>query len=129
MIVFAIPPRAVMLVVIPGVALLTLNLAWLGLVLAIFSSRFRDVPIMIGTLLQVGIFATPIMWPASVLGPNHFIADLNPVYHLIELVRAPLLNELPAALSWQVGAGLAIGGWLLAALCFRMASGRIVYWL
>jgi ABC-type polysaccharide/polyol phosphate export permease len=122
-------PGLAALMAIPGVVIIGLNLAWVGLVLAVLNTRFRDVVQMVETLLQIAVFATPIMWPVSALGERTFIADINPIYHLIELVRAPLLGQAPEALSWIVAIAVAAVGCLLAALLLRRVEQRIVYWL
>ncbi len=126
---FALKPTAAILLALPGLFLVCVNLAWLELVLAILSTRFRDVPLIVATLVQVTIFATPIMWPVETLGDRRFIADVNPMYHLIELVRAPLLGTTPAPLSWMVAAGMAVAGWIVALAMFNRVRRSIVYWL
>jgi len=127
--VFALKPNLAILLALPGLVLLCVNLAWLELVLAILSTRFRDVPLIVGTMVQVTLFATPIMWPIETLGDHRFIADVNPVYHLIDLVRAPLLGATPEALSWIVAASMAVVGWLVALALFNRVSRAIVFWL
>jgi ABC-type polysaccharide/polyol phosphate export permease len=122
-------PTPYALMAIPGVLIIGLNLMWVGVILAILNTRFRDVSQMVETALQIAVFATPIMWPVSALGERKFVADVNPIYHLIELVRAPLLGEAPNALSWLVALGSAGVGLLLAALLLRRVERRIVYWL
>ena len=128
-IIFSVEPKLSMLLALPGLALVFINQVWLGLVVAILSTRFRDVPQIVQTALQVAVFATPIMWPVSTLGSRTIIADVNPAYHLIELVRAPLTGGVPALVSWAVAIGMAVIGLLLAAALLRRASRRIVYWL
>jgi ABC-type polysaccharide/polyol phosphate export permease len=122
-------PGAAALLALPGIIVISLNLVWVGLVLAVLNTRFRDVSQMVETLLQIAVFATPIMWPVSALGERMFIADINPIYHLIELVRAPLLGQAPEPLSWIVALAAAAAGSLLAALLLRRVERRIVYWL
>jgi ABC-type polysaccharide/polyol phosphate export permease len=121
--------QPVALLALPGILILSLNLVWVGLFLAVFNARFRDVSLMVETLLQIAVFATPIMWPVSALGARGFVADLNPIYHLIELVRAPLLGHAPAILSWIVTFAAAAFGLLLSAFLLRRVERRIVYWL
>jgi ABC-type polysaccharide/polyol phosphate export permease len=128
-IIFGIVPQLTTLLVIPGLALVYVNQIWVGMVVAILSTRFRDVPQIIATLVQIAMFGTPIMWPVSALGEHTLIADINPLHHLIDLVRAPLLGGQPSALSWMVSAGLAVFGSVIAALLMRRASHRLVYWL
>jgi ABC-type polysaccharide/polyol phosphate export permease len=122
-------PGATALLAIAGLAVISLNLVWIGIVLAVLNTRFRDVAQLVETVLQIAVFATPIMWPVSALGERTFIADVNPIYHLLELVRAPLQGEVPSALSWIVSLAAAVAGLLLAALLLRRVERRIVYWL
>ena len=69
------------------------------------------------------------MWPVSTLGDNTLIADVNPLYHWIQLIRAPLTTGAPATVSWLVAIGSAVLGTLVASLLLRRKSRRIVYWL
>ena len=55
-------------VVIPGFALLAINGLWISILLGLVSTRFRDVPPIVGSFLQVLFFMTPIIWPAEMLG-------------------------------------------------------------
>lgn len=57
------------------------------------------------------------------------IAEINPFYHLIELVRAPLLGSAPDPLSWFVVSAMCVGGFALAALVVTRAHRRLVHWL
>jgi ABC-type polysaccharide/polyol phosphate export permease len=102
---------------------------WVGIVFAVLNARFRDVSQLVETALQITVFATPIMWPISAIGDRRYIADVNPMYHLIELARAPLLGAAPSALSWGVALAAAVAGLLLAVLLLRRVERRIVYWL
>lgn len=127
--IFGEKPSVVMLLAVPGLALVYLNLLWLGFVLAILSTRFRDVPLIVSSLLQLFFFGSPILWPASTVGDHSIVVEANPVYHLVEIVRAPLLGAAPTGLSWCVSLGLVLPGSLAAIALFRRASRRIVYWL
>ncbi len=115
--------------VVPGLILLLANLSWVALTLAIVAARFRDITQIVVTLTQIMLFATPIMWPVSTLGGSTWIAEINPLYHLIELVRAPLLGSAPAPLSWAVAIGMFVAGLALALLLLKRASRRIVFWV
>ena len=119
----------VMLLAIPGLVLLCLNGIWVGLVVAILSARFRDVPQIVTNVLQIVFFSTPIIWQPSALGSNRLIMDINPVYHVIELIRGPLLGQAPVLSSWIVSGGIVLFGTLLSLILFRRVAHRIVYWL
>jgi ABC-type polysaccharide/polyol phosphate export permease len=128
-IVFGVVPSLATFCVIPGLALLCINQFWVGIVLAVLSTRYRDMVPIVQTGVQIMMFATPIMWPVSALNGAMLIADVNPLYHLIELVRAPALGEAPAALSWLVAIGLAVAGNAVAAALVAAKSRRVVFWL
>jgi ABC-type polysaccharide/polyol phosphate export permease len=126
---FGVPLRPGVVLALPGMLLLLVNTVWIGLVVAIFSTRFRDVPLIVANILQILFFSTPIIWHVSGIGQATLLADLNPMYHLIELVRAPLLGEQATTTSWLAAAGLLGAGSIAAILLFRRVSRRIVYWL
>lgn len=126
---FGIIPKCGSLLVLPAIVLVVLNQVWVGLILATLSARFRDVAQMVGAVTQVAIFATPVMWPVSALGEHRFVADFNPLHHLIDLVRGPLIGQPPEAVSWLVVLGLNVFDMLVAMALLRRASKRLVYWL
>jgi lipopolysaccharide transport system permease protein len=127
--IFGIKPHPAMLLALPGLLLLFLNSIWLGLVIAILSTRFYDVPQIVANLLQVAFFSTPIIWQAQALGDAPWIAEVNPIYHLVEVVRAPLLGREPAPLSWMVTVTVIAVGSIAVMALFRRVSLRIVYWI
>ncbi len=126
---FDVLPRFVSLLAVPGLALVYINQVWVTLVLAIICTRYRDVQQIVATCIQLAMFATPIMWPISALGKAVIVAQINPLYHLIDLVRAPMLGSAPSALSWLVAIASAVIGWTIAILLLRRASRRLVFWL
>lgn len=128
-IVFDIKPSFVTLLAVPGIVLVVINQVWVATILATLSARFRDVPQMVSAILQVAVFATPVMWPVSALGDRTIIADINPLHHFIDIVRAPLVGQAPATLSWLVAVGLNLVNMVIAMYVMRRAAKRLVYWL
>ena len=116
---------------IPGFLLLCINVTWIMLVLATVCARFRDMTQVVINILQVMFYATPIMWMVNIL-PEHVnrtFINLNPFYHLIELVRAPLFGTAPSLLNWSVCVLLAVVGWVGAMCFFGKYRWRVAYWL
>lgn len=126
---FRISPDFTALLALPGLAILYLNLVWTSLIIAVLSTRFRDVSQIVSSILQIAMFATPVMWEVHNLRKTPLIADINPLYHWLELVRGPLIGALPSTFSWIISIGSAVLGMVLAVLLLRRASRRIVYWL
>jgi homopolymeric O-antigen transport system permease protein len=114
---------------LPGLAALLFCLFWSGMALAILCVRFRDIAQIVNSVIQLLFFITPIMWQVEMLGDKREFADLNIFYHLIQIVRAPLLGEPPAALSWIVVLGVGLVGGALAFGLFVRFRSRISYWV
>lgn len=125
------PLTWIALLSIPGFALAVLNLTWIALLLAILCARYRDLPQIIGSLLQIVFYLTPIMWLPSLLPQRAgmFLLDLNPAYHIISVVRSPLIGQLPSATNWWFSLGMAVAGWLVALVVYGRYKRRIAYWL
>jgi ABC-type polysaccharide/polyol phosphate export permease len=114
-----------------GFLLLLANLTWIALFLAVLCARYRDLAQIVTSVLQVVFYLTPIMWMPKNLPKRAgmFLLDFNPAYHLLEIVRAPLLGDLPYAINWEVSGGLAIVGWGIALVLYGRYKRRIAYWL
>lgn len=56
---------------------------------------FKDLGQIIGILLQVGIWMTPIMWSYSMIEEGYqWILKLNPMYYIVEGYRDSLINHV-----------------------------------
>ncbi len=109
--------------------LLLINIAWMALFVGILSTRYRDIPQVIASLIQVVFFVTPIFWSEKTMPTRPAFVTANPLYHLIEIVREPLLGNPPTLLNWSVAVGLAIFGCMGVTLLYRRAQPRIAYWV
>ncbi|HYK23568.1 MAG TPA: ABC transporter permease [Candidatus Acidoferrum sp.] len=128
-IIYDVRPGFTALLALPGLALVYINQVWVTLALAIICTRYRDVQQIVSTAIQITLFATPIMWPVNALGSAVIIAYVNPLYHMMELVRAPMLGDIPSKLSWVTVTACAMVGWTIAILLLRRATRRLVFWL
>ena len=117
--------------VIPGFILATLNLTWIALMLGILCARYRDLPQIITSVLNVIFYFTPIMWMPHLVPQRagELILGLNPVYHLMEIVRAPLLGQMHGSSSWITCLIIAACGWLVTIFVYGRYKRRIAYWL
>ncbi|CDX46173.1 Putative ABC-type permease protein (fragment) [Mesorhizobium plurifarium] len=81
--------------------------------------------------LQVLFYVTPVMWQIKTLpeSSSRYLVDFNPFYHLVTIVREPLLGEAPSMLSWGVVIAMMALGWFFAIWFFGRYRRRIAYWL
>jgi ABC-type polysaccharide/polyol phosphate export permease len=122
-------PGIEFLLVIPGLLILMLTGVWMGVILGVLCLRFRDILPIVTNLLQVAFFFTPIMWSPDLLKERAWIADYNPLYHLVEVVRAPFLGTPVQAASWVWSIGMLIVGFAVAQAIMRSSRNKLSYWL
>jgi ABC-type polysaccharide/polyol phosphate export permease len=131
-IVFAIFPPPIawpqVLEIGPGLVLILLNGVWVSILLGMISARFRDVPPIVASAVQVVFFITPIFWPAAALGPNRWLAEFNPIYAAIDVMRAPLLGQPTERYSWLILAMVTMLGCVGTFAFFARFRTRIAYW-
>ncbi len=83
------------------VLLMVLAASGVGMFLAALSVKYRDIPMAIPFLLQLWMFASPVVYPASMVPVQYrLIYALNPVAGVIEGFRAGLLGTVP--FPWHI---------------------------
>jgi ABC-type polysaccharide/polyol phosphate export permease len=126
---YNVPLTRYTLEALPAFALLCLNCVSVALVLGMISARFRDVPLIVQNFVTILFFVTPIFFPPSALGPWQDIAQFNPLFAAVDILRAPLLGQAPAASSWPIMFAVTGVGWVVSFLFFSRFSSRIAYWV
>ena len=122
-------PGAVAFLAIPGLLLVLFNGALASLYVGMLSARFRDVPQVINSVVQIIFFMTPIMWKPELLKTRTYISDFNPFFHLLEIVRAPLLGNLPTMGNYLVVLLITSLNVVVVGAFFTRFRPRISYWV
>jgi len=113
-----------------GIFLLLIYLSWISFLFALLATRYRDVTQLVASFLQVFFFLTPILWPVALIKDSErYIVDWNVFYHLIEIVRAPLLGSNPDALTYYYLSFSAFIGIVLSFIMFAHKRNKISYWI
>lgn len=126
---FGLWRRAEPLTFLAGFALALVNLVWMTLAVGIISTRFRDVPQIVAALLQVLLFMTPVFWRPELIRAHRVVLSGNPLYHMLEITRRPLLGEIAPVNSWIACGLMAVVGWALTLLLFAVTRRRVVHYL
>jgi lipopolysaccharide transport system permease protein len=114
-------PTANALYVIPLIILALVTCLGAGLWLAAWNVQYRDVRYVLPFLVQMWLFATPVVYPSSLLPePWRTIYGLNPMAGVIEGFRWALLgtNTAPGPIV-VVSAAAAVALLISGALYFR----------
>ncbi|WP_104524838.1 galactan export ABC transporter permease subunit Wzm/RfbD [Blastococcus atacamensis] len=118
-----------------AMALLIVNGTWVALLIGIVSTRFRDLPPVTQSLVQLLFFLTPIVWMYDVLLDNPAVAErarlveLNPLFHFVEIIRRPMLGQDQEWRTWIIVGGIAAVGWAVTLLVMRRYRSRVAYWV
>ncbi len=117
------------LLALPALLVLAIDGTFVGLLFGMLSTRFRDVPPIVANFVQVLFFVTPIFWAPSALGPYKTLAELNPLFAAIDVVRAPFLGLATAPYSWAILLATTLIGGLISFALFARFRSRIAYWI
>lgn len=119
----------------PALLLFLLNGVWVAMFFGIISTRFRDVAPLVDSLVQLCFYMTPIVWTTHTLYANETmsqrarLAEINPLYHYLEIIRSPLMGIDVPAYHWYIVLGFTVVGWALMLLVMKKARGRVSYWV
>jgi ABC-2 type transport system permease protein len=133
-IIFPKPWSLADLAAVPALLLIMLNCVWVSICFGILATRYRDIGPLLGSLVQLLFFMTPIIWNDNTLqrqgaGAWAKIIELNPLLHYLDILRAPLLGAEQQIHHWVVVLVLTVVGWAVAALALRQYRARVPYWV
>ena len=94
------PTLVGILLVIPCLIITFLSFSGLGLIFSAINVKYRDVRYALPFFIQLLIFVTPVIYPATVLGRYQWLWYLNPMSGVIETMRTGLLGT--GAINWEL---------------------------
>ncbi|EFV13316.1 ABC transporter permease [Segniliparus rugosus] len=125
-----------MLLAVPALALLLVNAVWVAMVAGIIATRFRDVVPMVANVTQLLFYLTPIVWTTDGLvkqggsvAKRARLVEINPLYHYVDILRAPMLGTPQQAYHWWIVLALTAFGIGLMLLVMRQYRSRVAYWV
>lgn len=103
-----------------------------ALALGAICARFRDIPQIVASIIQIIFFVTPIMWSPDILKGHkeaEFLIHLNPFVYLLDVIRNPLLGQ-PLTMT-EIGLAFSISAVIviLSLIVFTRVRGRIAFWV
>jgi ABC-2 type transport system permease protein len=125
------------LAAIPAFALLAANGVWVALFFGIVTTRFRDLAPIVGSVVQLMFFLTPIVWiyddlvnsPNPAVAERARLAEFNPFLHYVEIIRRPLLGQDQLPRQWVIVLAITVVGWALTLVVLRRYRSRVTYWV
>jgi ABC-type polysaccharide/polyol phosphate export permease len=108
------------------------NALWIGVVFALVGARFPDLKQLIGNIFTFAFLLTPIIWHADTMPVGSMRGSLmrfNPFFHMVEIVRAPILGERIEPSTFTYLAVMTICGWIVAILAYRRYARYVPLWI
>ena len=128
--VFDVWPGTMALAAVPGLLLWLVDGLACCLLLGAVCARFRDIPPIVGSVMQIAFFVSPIIWrPEMLAGTGAAWLPFNPFYTLLEVVRAPLLGQAPEWHVWLSALGFSAVLGAVAWMGFARVRSRLAFWV
>jgi ABC-type polysaccharide/polyol phosphate export permease len=130
-VVFALVPlTATAPLALLGIILLFVNGFWIVMVLSFICARFRDVELFVRNLVQLAFFVTPIFWNYRQISSNRqFIVEYNLLFYFIEIIRNPLLGEIPPLRHYLTVLAVTVVGFGLAYVVHRKMRAQLAFFV
>jgi len=121
---------------IPAFLLIVVNMVWVALLFGIVATRYRDLAPILGSLVTLLFFMTPIVWTTANLqtmggeaAQRARLVEINPLFHYLDILRAPLIGEDQQAYHWYIVLGCTAVGIALTMVAMRTFRARVPYWV
>ncbi|MDH3378373.1 MAG: ABC transporter permease [Gammaproteobacteria bacterium] len=128
-VVLGLAPNVKWLLVIPGFILFVLNMIWIGFICSLVATRYRDFIELLSAALRIMFFVTPIIWMPDVSPRFEVVAEWNPVFHFIEVLRGPFMLAQINVHAWIVMTVFTVAGLTIAMKLFVKYRSRVAFWL
>jgi ABC-type polysaccharide/polyol phosphate export permease len=113
-----------------GLALILFNVSWFALVCGALCARYRDLKQVLASVTQLLFFLSPVMWiPGEMRGAGGKLLTLNPIAHMLNVLRGPLLGQGMSRASVIVLIVIGAVGWAATMLFYAKVRRRIVHYV
>ena len=117
------------LLALPGLAFWLIDALAITVMLGALCARFRDIPPIVASVVQMAFFVTPVLWKPQLVAHHQWLLPINPFFDLLEVIRGPLLGEVPDTVTYLGALGYSVllcgASWFL----FARVRGRIAFWV
>ncbi|MCB8883460.1 ABC transporter permease [Acidisoma cellulosilytica] len=114
---------------IPALVLWLIDGAAVALMLGAVCARFRDIPPIVSSVMQIAFYVSGIMFKPDMLGHRSIYLLYDPFYSIVEVLRAPLLGHLPSQMTYVSALGFSAVLCLLGWFVFLRVRHRIAFWV
>lgn len=122
-------PGMIILLSIPGFIIWIINSLAISIFLGCICARFRDIPQIINSLIQIVYYITPIMWMPYQIHKHQYLLLINPIFSTMQIIKGPILGEIPTISVYLSALIYSFVLWGLAWIMFIRSKTRLAFWI
>lgn len=122
------PVDSSILLALPALVFYVLNAIWLKILLGTIGARYRDIIHLVSAVTLPLMFLTPIFWMPEQLPDLMKYLWWNPLFHFMEIARAPVIDGVFPLTSWYFCLCVFAVGLIASLFCFTRFRQRIIFW-
>lgn len=113
-----------------SIPLVMLTALFVSIPVGMLSLRYRDINYLVGFVSQALFMLTPVFWRRTqVTGNAVWIVKLNPLAHMLEIIREPMLGRAASLNDWIVSIMVLLASMVVALISLILFRRRVVFWL
>ena len=118
------------LLILPvSIALIFLTAIGTSFFIGVAAVRYRDLGQIVNSSILIIFLLTPIIWKPEFSGNRALIVELNPIYHFIHIIRAPIIDHQIPWNSLIISAAISVLSFLTGFVVMAIYRHRIIYWI
>jgi lipopolysaccharide transport system permease protein len=126
---FRMPVNMAIFAAIPAFLLWLIDGAAIALVLGALCARFRDIPPIVASIVQIAFYVSGVMYKPEMLGHRGFFLLYDPFFTILQVLRAPMLGTIPSTATYVSALSCSVVLCALAWLVFLRVRHRIAFWV
>jgi lipopolysaccharide transport system permease protein len=126
---FQVPVTPAAFAAIPAFLLWLVDGAAIAMVLGALCARFRDIPPIVASVVQIAFYVSAVMYRPDMLGHRGFFLLYDPFYTVLEVLRAPLMGTIPSVNVYISALAFSVAVCGLSWLVFLRVRHRIAFWI
>lgn len=113
----------------PALIIILIAVTGSSLILSVFGARYRDLAPAMNVVVSVVFLITPIFWDKTQATGLSWFVEINPLYHLVEIGRGPLIGKAPSILNWIYSICLSLTLFISGVISVNSNRSKIPFWV
>ena len=115
--------------VLPGLALVVIDLFLLVYLFGVLSARYRDIQLLISSIMPLLFFLSPVLFKLKQAEDIAWLILINPLTYLITILRDPIIGEKPDWIMYVPAIFLGLVTFLILLILIHKKHNSIVNWV